>query len=206
MKILLTGFEPFGESPLNPSELLVNAYSPPALSEITLSKQILPVDHDQAPRVLLAALQDHQPDGVISFGLAMGRVKISLEKVAINFKDYRMPDNAGITLQDQPIVVDGPVGYFSTLPLREFLPRLLEADIPAEVSLSAGSYLCNQVFYSMMHHIAINDLPIRAGFVHLPALPKQAAQSPKPIPSTTLEQDLQALQILIDVLMEPTLD
>jgi pyroglutamyl-peptidase len=205
MKILLTGFEPFGESLFNPSQLLVNAYSPPALAEITISKQILPVDHDKAPKVLMTALQDHQPDAVLSFGLALGRAKISLEKVAINFKDYRIPDNTGITLQDQPIVVDGPTAYFSTLPIRDFLTKLNEADIPAEISLTAGSYLCNQVFYSMMHHIAIKDLPMRAGFVHLPPLPKQAAQSAKPVPSMSLEQDLQGLQIMIDALMEPAI-
>jgi pyroglutamyl-peptidase len=115
--------------------------------------------------------------------------------------DFRIPDNAGIKVRDQPVVKNGPAAYFSTLPVRALIEALRTAGIPSELSLSAGSYLCNQVFYSMMHHITINNFEIRAGFIHLPALPEQAAAIEKPIPSLGLEIEVQALRIMLSTLI-----
>lgn len=197
MKILVTGFEPFGESPLNPSQKLIEAIPEKPFDGIAVLKAILPVDHTQAPKQLIAHIHKHQPDAVISFGLASGRPKISLERVAINLMDFRIPDNAGFTISDQPVIEGGPAAYFSTLPIRSLLEALGKAQIPSEISLSAGAYLCNQVFYSMMHEIHRANLAIMAGFIHLPALPEQAAQSSKSIPSISLEQDIMAAKIII---------
>ena len=146
MKILLTGFEPFGESPINPSHMLVDSLSHSSFRDAQIITAILPVDHEKAPVVLMNVLDINQPDAILCFGLAMGRAKISLERVAINLMDFRMPDNAGHQISDRPIIPDGPAAYFSTLPVRQFYDALRENDIPVELSLTAGSYLCNQVF------------------------------------------------------------
>lgn len=197
MKILLTGFTPFGNSPLNPSQQLIETLPDIGNNGETLIKAILPVDHIQAQKLLLARLHQTQPDAVLMFGLASGRPKICLERIAINLQDYRIPDNAGVTITDEPIVAGGPAAYFSTLPVRAMLSALQAEGIPVRLSLSAGAYLCNQVFYTLMHEIAQKRLPSRAGFIHLPALPAQAAESNKDIPSMSLDQEIQAAHILI---------
>jgi pyroglutamyl-peptidase len=200
MKILITGFEPFGESPLNPSQMLVESAPEHISADVTLVQAVLPVDKDGGPAELLAALEEHHPDAVLCFGLALGRATISLERVAVNLMDYRLPDNAGVTVQDTPIEPDGPAAYFSTLPLRVMLTALHDASIPAELSLSAGAYLCNQVFYTLMHTLTTQGQSIPAGFIHLPALPEQAAQSDKAIPSMSFDMEKQALTLLVETL------
>lgn len=199
MKILITGFEPFHDHPVNPSQLLVQSL-PDQHQNIAIIKGILPVHQTQGPKKLLALFNEHQPDAVLAFGLAANRAKISLERVAINFIDYSIPDNAVVTITNQPIEKLGPAAYFSTLPVENLLSTLIDAGIPAEISLSAGTYLCNQVFYSLMHRIALQDKNIPAGFIHLPALPEQAAKSQKPMPSMPLDLMIKAAQLIIDIL------
>lgn len=197
MKILLTGFEPFGDIPLNPSQALVEALPNHLPDHVELTKAILPVDEQQAPKELLTLIHHHNPDAVLSFGLAAGRPKISLERVAINLMDFRIPDNVGTTKSNEPIIPGGPAAYFSTLPIQAMLSALMAEGIPAQQSLTAGAYLCNLVFYVMMHEISLSNLPIRAGFIHLPALPEQAALADKPMPSLNLDQAIRAAHILI---------
>jgi pyroglutamyl-peptidase len=196
MKILLTGFEPFGAYPINPSQLLIQAL-PDQYQGLTLLKEILPVHHQQGPEKILTLFRSHQPEAVIAFGLASGRAQISLERVALNLLDFSIADNAGVIVENQPIVPSGPAAYFSTLPLQAMQGALNAKGIPAEISLSAGAYLCNQIFYSLMHEIASQDLSTQAGFVHLPDLPEQAAQSSTPIASISLEVLIQAAHILV---------
>lgn len=200
MKMLLTGFEPFGESPINPSQELVRALADSDFSSITLIKAVLPVDQTAAPEKMAALIKQHRPDAILAFGLATGMTKISLERLAINLKDFRIPDNTGATVVEQPIDQNGPTAYFTTLPIRSMLNTLLEAGIPAEISLTAGAYLCNLVFYVMMHILPSLEMNIPAGFIHLPALPVQAAAENKPVPSLSLEVDIQAARILISLL------
>lgn len=201
MNILLTGFEPFGEHQINPSQLLIEAL-PNQYAGITLRKVILPVDHTRAPLELVHLLEEETPDSIVAFGLAAGRAKISLERVALNLMDFANPDNAGVTIKNQPIDENGPAAYFSTLPLLPMLSGLNKAGIPAELSLSAGAYLCNQVFYALMHTLASQNLSVPAGFIHLPALPEQSAQSKKSIPSMSLDQYTKAAYIIINVLSQ----
>ena len=201
MNVLITGFEPFGDSIINPSQKLVESTSDNNLNKIQLIKRILPVDYDQAPKILLDTINRHQPDVVLAFGLSLGRPRISLERVAVNLMDFRIPDNEGIQIMDQPVVKGGPAAYFPTIPIRAILNSLRAADIPVELSLSAGSFICNQIFYTLMHHIASKHLPILAGFIHLPAQPEQAARSEKPIPSVDLEKDRQALNLILTLLL-----
>lgn len=198
MKILITGFEPFGESGINPSQMLVGSLSERDFKNAVLIKAILPVDQAKAPEKMKGMIAQHQPDALLAFGLAMGRPKISLERFALNLKNFRIPDNQGVTVTDQPIHPDGPAAYFSTLPLRSMLNALVTAGIPAELSLSAGAYLCNLIFYAMMHALASQGLNGPAGFVHLPALPEQAAESKKSIPSLSFDCLVEAAKILIN--------
>jgi pyroglutamyl-peptidase len=197
MKILLSGFETFGDNSFNPSKELMEFLPERLEKDLYLEKLILPVDHLIAPDLILKAIRDSNPDGIIAFGLAAGRPRISLERVAINLMDFRIPDNSGAIISDKPINPDGPAAYFTTLPLRSMLLALIETNIPAEISLSAGSYLCNQVFYTIMHEINTNHLHIPAGFVHLPASPEAVALGQQPMPSMDMGLILQAAKILI---------
>ena len=200
MKVLITGFEPFGKSPINPSQILVNDAPDTFPGGIELFKAILPVEKTAGSEALIDALLRHQPDAVICFGLAEGRSAISLERVAVNLMDYRIPDNAGETVQDQPIAPNGPAAYFSTLPLRAMAAALHASNIEAGLSLTAGAYLCNQIFYTLMHHLATHGQAIPAGFIHLPACPEQAAHYDKPIPTMSLATIQSALPILMATL------
>ncbi len=200
MKILLTGFEPFGDHALNPSQKLLELLPGNLDGDLQLKKLILPVDQYLAPSLFLKAIHENKPEAIIAFGLASGRERISLERVAINLMDFRIPDNTGVIITDKPVNPDGPAAYFSTLPIRSMLLALVEAGIPAEISLSAGSYLCNQVFYSILHEIATNKLSIPAGFVHLPALPEAIAKTGKPSPSMEIGLILRAANIIISCL------
>ena len=202
MNILITGFEPFGKHDLNPSQRLVKEISPKSSDHLTLQRLILPVDHVAAPQILLEYIGQHQPDCVVSFGLAAGRAKISLERIAVNLKDFRHPDNRGGMVSNETVVNNGPAAYFTTLPLLEIFDALQRASIPVELSLSAGSFLCNQIFYELMHEISLNQRPMRAGFVHLPALPEESAYSEKPMPSLSFSQMIRAGEIIIQVIQQ----
>jgi|LSQX01.1.fsa_nt_gb pyroglutamyl-peptidase len=199
MKLLITGFEPFHDHPLNPSQVLVENL-PDQHGNVRLIKGILPVHHIQGPEKLLTLLHTHQPDAVLALGLAANRAKISLERVAINLMDFSIADNAGVTITGQPIDPNGPTAYFSTLPLDNLVSALKYAGIPAEISLSAEAYLCNQVFYTLMHWVSLQSKAISAGFIHLPALPEQAAMTNQPMPSMTLNQLIKATHLIIDTI------
>jgi pyroglutamyl-peptidase len=197
MKFLITGFETFYNHIINPSQKIVESLTENDFQGVDLIKTVLPVDYIQAPKILLEIMYNYQPDVILAFGLASSRFKIGLERVAINLMDSIIPDNNGSILTDQPIIENGPAAYFSRLPLRVLLNILQENIIPVEISLTAGSYLCNQVFFTMMHEIESQNLPIIAGFIHLPALPEEAAQSNKVMPSLSLSLDLKAAQLMV---------
>lgn len=202
MKILLTGFEPFGVHTINTSQKLLENLPDSLENRVELKILILPVDEKLAPERVLAALHIEKPDVIIAFGLASGRSTISLERIAINLLDFRIADNAGIKIEDQPVVEGGPAAYFTTLPIQRILSGLREAGIAAEISLSAGAFLCNQVFYRVMHEISTKQLPTKAGFIHLPDLPEGVAKSQKKIPSMSLDLIRKAAQIIIACVAE----
>jgi pyroglutamyl-peptidase len=177
MRILITGFEPFDNLTSNPSEEVARelAKNPPAGFE--LHSVILPVDHRRGPEELLRAFDLHQPEAVICLGEAGGRAGLSIERLAVNLVDDRIADNSGEKWVDQPVVPGGPAAYFASLPIRSMQQAILEAGVPVELSLSAGTFLCNQILYVTLHHIATHyrSKVIPAGFIHLPRLPEQAA-------------------------------
>lgn len=205
MKLLLTGFEPFGESKINPSEQVVRALEQDHPTGIELRAAILPVDRVRGPETLIRAVEQTNPDAVLCLGEASKRLAISIERVAINLLDFRIADNAGNQVTDEPIVPHAPAAYFCTLPVRAMWTAVRAAGVPAELSLSAGAYLCNQVTYTVLHHLAQNHRAIPAGFIHLPALPAQVVARAALIPSMGLETmalgiraAIQAIKLEID--------
>jgi pyroglutamyl-peptidase len=200
MKFLLTGFEPFENSTLNPSQEVLNKLSTDTLASAEIKTCLLPVETMTAPGILLRRIQEVSPDAVICMGQASGRTSISLEKVAINQLDFRIPDNQGNQVHSKLIQEFGQDAYFASLPLEFLHERLSEGEIPCEISYTAGTYLCNQVFYTLMHHIRSNDLSIIGGFIHFPALPQQIAQAGKNLPSMSLEMDIKAMHLIIQSL------
>ncbi|MBU6499596.1 MAG: pyroglutamyl-peptidase I, partial [Rhodospirillales bacterium] len=174
MKALVTGFDPFGGEAVNPS-LEVIRRLPPALGGMGLATQCLPVGFAAALPVLHAAIAREAPDIVLALGEAGGRSELSPERVAINVQDARIPDNAGDQPVDRAVVAGGPAAYFTTLPIKAAAAAMRAAGLPVQVSNSAGTFLCNHVFYGLMHHAAVTGGRWRGGFMHLPYLPEQAA-------------------------------
>jgi pyroglutamyl-peptidase len=197
MKLLLTGFEPFGGSAVNPSEQAVRALAHEKLPRIQLRTAILPVDRVRGPAALIRAMKKYRPAAVLCLGEASSRMAISIERVAVNLMDYRIADNSGRQVHDEPIVPDGPAAYFVTLPVRAMLEAAQAVNVPAELSLSAGAFLCNQVLYAALHHIEANQLEARAGFVHLPQLPRQVAIQDRLIPSMSLDTILAGIRAIL---------
>lgn len=176
--LLLTGFAPFAGEAINPSWQAVRALDGERIEGHRVIAMELPTEFEGSLRALRKALRETQPRVVIAVGQAGGRQGISLERVAINVIDARIPDNAGAQPIDQPIVGNGPAAYFSTLPIKAALAALQRADIDAHISQTAGTYVCNHVFYGLMH--AARRMKTRAGFVHVPYLPEQARRHAAP--------------------------
>lgn len=190
--ILLTGFAPFAGEAINPSWEAVRALHGESIAGHRLRTLELPTEFDASLRALRKALREMKPRVAIAVGLAGGRKGLSLERVAINVDDARIPDNAGAQPVDVPIVARGPAAYFSTLPIKAALARLRDAGIEAHISQTAGTYVCNHVFYSLMH--ATRRTSARAGFVHVPYLPEQARRHAAP--GLALDQMVEGLRII----------
>ena len=191
-KVLLTGFEPFGKATLNPSGEIVKQ-----ISDDNVVTAILPVAYTQSAEALLALIEHHKPDVVISLGQAEGRTHITPEKIAINLDDARLADNEGVTRIDEPILLGGPVAYESTLPIKEFVTAINAAGVPAAVSLSAGAFLCNHIFYVAQD--ALKSTKVRSGFVHVPLMDEQAEEFPG-LPTMPLDQMVKAVRTMLEVL------
>jgi pyroglutamyl-peptidase len=195
--VLLTGFEPFNGATINPSweaARALDGWSGPGFAVVARQ---LPCVFGTALDVLRAAVAEHRPDIVIAVGQAGGRSEISLERVAINVDDAAIRDNAGAQPVDRPIVADGPAAYFCTLPVKAIVRALRLRGFPSGVSQTAGTFVCNHVFYGLMHHLA--GQPVRAGFIHVPFLPEQAADRPERPPSMALRDIVDALRIAVEV-------
>jgi pyroglutamyl-peptidase len=201
--ILLTGFAPFGGEDVNPSWDAVVQLDGERLDGHRIVARCLPVEFDASLEALQAALHETSPVLVLCVGQAGGRTQLSLERVAINVDDARIPDNAGAAPVDEPIVDDGPAAYFATLPIKAMLAALREAGIPAEVSQTAGTYVCNHVFYGLMH--ALQATPVRGGFLHIPYAPAQVARNPG-APSLSPDVVVTALRIALRAALANTTD
>ncbi len=193
-RVLVTGFEPFGGASLNPSQLLVEELAKEKLPGVDLKTAILPVEFDRAAETLLAKINEFSPSVVICFGQAEGRSAITPEKIAINLDDARIADNSGNLRKQQEIEVGGADGHFSTLPVEKMVLAINEAGVAASLSLSAGSFVCNHIFYRMQQ--ALLGRGIKSGFVHLPLVPEQSAQFPNQ-PTMSLNQMISAAKAAI---------
>lgn len=181
-KVLLTGFDPFNGASVNPSWLAVQALHGKQVRGRRLVAAQLPTDFAAALPRLDILLRQHRPELVVCVGQAGGRAALSLERVAINVVDAPVPDNAGAQPVDVPVVPGGPAAYFSTLPIKAACAGLRRAGLSAEVSHTAGTFVCNQVFYGLMHRLAIwpQLAHARGGFVHVPWLPEQGSPAMAP--------------------------
>lgn len=191
--VLVTGFEPFGGESVNPSWLAAQALHGRIIAGHTVAGAQLPTVFDAAIVSLRELLLRHRPALVVCTGQAGGRGGISLERVAINVNDARIPDNAGAQPVDTPVKPGAPAAYFSTLPIKAMLAAVMEGGVLAEVSQTAGTFVCNHVFYGLMHELATRPelASTRGGFVHVPWLPGQGQ------PSMPLDKIVQGLEIAI---------
>ena len=198
--VLVTGFEPFGGDALNPSMTLAQALDGSHIEGHTVRGVVLPCRFDLAPMALARALAQWQPALVVCLGLAGSRAAVSIERVALNLIDARIGDNAGNQPIDTPVLSGAAPAYFSTLPVKALAAELRRAGIPAEVSHSAGTFVCNQVFFSLMHQFCLYP-GVRCGFVHLPALPQHAAAHPAGVPMDLATQR-QAVELILATALE----
>ena len=195
--VLLTGLDPFGGDGGNPSWRAVEGLHDRCVAGHRIESLQLPTAFARAPRLLRAAIRRHRPSLVLCVGLAGGRPALSLERVAINVIDARIADNDGAQPVDVPVVRGGPAAYFSTLPIKAMHADLRAAGIAAEISQTAGTFVCNQVFYALMHALARMPAPRpRGGFVHVPFTPEQVENRPG-IPSMPLDAIVEGLRIAI---------
>jgi pyroglutamyl-peptidase len=195
-RILLTGFTPFGDETINPSWEAVRVLHDREIAGHRVVARLLPTVFAASRRELEAAVHEIQPTILLGVGQAGGRSRLSIERVAINVQDARLPDNEGAQPVDEPVMPGAPSAYFSTLPIKAMLAALQSAGLPAEVSNTAGTYVCNHVAYLMLH-LATLAPGARAGFIHIPYLPAQAARFPN-APSMAAEDVVRGLAVALE--------
>ena len=194
--VLLTGFEPFDQDTLNPSWEAVRLLDETLINDdVRIVARQLPCVFSQAPAHLHALIERFTPHMVLAVGLGPGRSDIALERVAINLIDARIPDNQGEQPIDVPVAAEGPTAYFSTLPIKAMVAALRAAGIPATVSHTAGTFVCNQVFYSLQHTLAGST--VRSGFMHVPLLTEQVALAASAQPSMSQETLVKGLRVAV---------
>jgi pyroglutamyl-peptidase len=198
--ILLTGFEPFNGAAVNPSWEAVRALDGWTGPGFHVVARELPCVFGRATEVLRAAIDEVRPDVVIAVGQAGGRSELSVERVALNVDDATIADNAGQQPVDVTIAASGPAAYFSTLPIKAIVRALRLRGFPAGVSQTAGTFVCNHVFYGLLHATAGQAL--KAGFIHVPFLPEQAAERPERPPSMALRDIVDGLRIAVEIALE----
>ena len=191
-RVLLTGFEPFHNASSNPTQEIVRVIQDDKLPNVVTT--VLPVEFGRAGLIACKLIDEIKPDVVIALGQAEGRAVITPEKIAINLDNARIPDNAGNMPSGTEIIPEGPDGHFSTLPVEEIVKTLQEEKLPASVSYSAGTFVCNNVFYLIQSHC--KDKKIKSGFVHVPLMESQAAEFPG-LPVLSIEMMLNAIKIMI---------
>jgi len=194
MRVLVTGFEPFGEEKINPSWEAVKEL-PEKISKAEIVKHELPVSFKKVKEILPNLIDEVKPDITILTGQAGGRTNITVERVAINVMDSKKEDNDGYKPEDEPIYENAPAAYFATIPIKRVVKALQENKIPAMVSNTAGTYVCNTAMYVALHHIATNNLNAKAGFIHVPYIPEQVLE--KAQPSMSLEMIRKAIEIAV---------
>lgn len=190
-RLLITGFDPFGGSAINPSWEAVKRL-PQVVGAYWLCKLPLPTAFGKAATIVLAEAARFQPDVILCVGLAGGRDAVTPERIGVNIRDARIPDNSGFQPEGEPVVPDGPAAYFTTVPVKDMVSAIRAAGIPAAVSNTAGTYVCNDVFYTLLN--MYHGTSVRVGFIHVPRIPEQGD------PSLPLDKTVAALTAAIRVL------
>lgn len=195
MKLLITGFDPFGGEQTNPAIEAVKRL-PAAIAGATVVPLEIPTVFGTCAEVVRQAIITEQPDVVLSVGQAGGRSALTPELIAINLDDGRIPDNAGFQPVDQPIQPNGPAAYFTQLPVKAMAQAIRQAGLPSHVSTTAGTYVCNHIMYEVQHLRATEFPQLQAGFIHIPFLPEQVVQR-SGVPSLSLTDDVRGLTAAI---------
>ena len=196
MTILLTAFEPFGGEAQNAS-LEAMRLVPDMVGEMRVVKRMLPVAFGTSAALLRQAIEQVRPDAVLCLGQAAGRAEFTPERVAINIDDAHIPDNAGDQPIDRPVVDQGPAAYFSTLPVKAMAAAMDAVGVPASVSNTAGTYVCNHVMYSLLHELATVYPGVRGGFMHVPMLAEQAEAYHPPLPGMSADEMARGIRAAI---------
>lgn len=204
-KVLVTGFDPFGGEPVNPAFEVLKLLDGKTLAGHSIATQEIPTVRHKSIAVLEKAIDRHDPALIVAVGQAGGRFEITPERVAINVDDFRIPDNEGNSPIDERIVADAPAAYFSTLPVKAMVRAMKESGIPASVSNTAGTFVCNHIFYGMMHLLALEGKGRRGGFIHIPYMASQAARLGNQ-PSMSIECVAKGLEICIAAALGTTED
>jgi len=198
MTILVTGFEPFGGEALNPSWEAVSRLNGDT-GDALIERLLVPTTYADSIGTVTEVIDRLRPAAVVMVGQAGGRAELSIERVAVNCDDAQAPDNAGVLREDAPIVLQGPTAYLATLPIKQVVAGLCNAGFPAAVSNTAGLFVCNHLFYGVLHHIVTHNLDMQAGFVHVPFLPEQVVGKPG-TPSMSLETIVAGLDCIVSIL------
>lgn len=196
-KILVTGFQPFGGESMNPAWEAVSRL-PDTIGDATVTKVEVPVVFGRGPEAVERAVEEVEPDLVLCVGQAGGRAKITPEFVGINYADARIPDNDGYQPVAERIVDGGPDAYFATLPVKAMVQAMREAGVPAEVSYTAGTYVCNDVMYSLLHTLATRHPGVRGGFLHVPYATEQATHLPASTPSMSVDDMARGIAVALE--------
>ncbi len=196
-KVLITGFEPFGNDVVNPSWEAVSLL-PDQMGTVQIVKLKMPVEYDRVAVLLEEAILREQPDAVICVGQAGGRAMMTPEMVAVNIKDASGTDNAGVLYSGESIDANGPAAYFSTLPVKVLTAAIKEAGVPAAVSYTAGTYVCNNIMYHLLHMTAARYPQIKGCFIHIPFECGQVMTRPAGTPSLPLELMAKGLEAAVN--------
>jgi len=195
MRALVTGFDPFGGDKVNPSSLAVSRLKR-RVGRIEIVTAVLPTSYATSAKVLRKAIDRARPDIVLCVGQAGGRTDLCLERVGINVQDARIPDNDRKQPIDVPVSAKGPAAYFATLPIKACVAAMRKAGLPAIVSNTAGTFVCNHILYSLMDIIAGHSRPMRGGFLHIPYVPEQAARLGA-APSMAVDDIARGIEIIL---------
>jgi len=200
MKALVTGFEPFGGETVNASLEAVRRL-PARIGMLEVATAELPTSFSRATAALEAAITRTRPDIVLCVGQAGDRAALCVERVAVNVQDAELADNDGAIPVDAPVVAGGPAAYLATLPVRAAIAALHAEKLPAQLSMSAGTFVCNHVFYGLMHLAAAREHPFRAGLLHVPRLPQQAPDGKTP--HMALDDIVRGILVVLEVSADP---
>ncbi len=200
MKILVTGFDPFGGEPINPAIESVKRL-PDNIAGAEIIKLEIPTVRKKSLEKIEKAINEHNPDIILSIGQAGGRFDISIERVGINLDDFRIPDNEGNQIIDEPIFPDGENSYFVKLPVKAMVQNVQKNNIPASVSYTAGTFVCNHVLYGVLYLIEKKYKGKKSGFIHIPFLPQQVVDK-RNMPSMELNTIVKGLTAAIEAIVK----